>query len=129
MVPRSLSTPNRSPARPLTCLSLTRHSPLSSAGQAGKEPTEEQIQTIDAFLLDLANKLKPLVLTPSLGVMSLSAPYRKGLDCKQVIGGSTFSEAKAAKLRGLKSKYDPDNVFFAVENGMTCAPAITPAAI
>lgn len=97
----------------------------------GKQPTPSQLETLDAYLHDVAKKLQPLVLSPSAGAVSISAPYVAGVptDYKHTLGGTLFTEAKEANLRALKSKYDPEGVFWAVENGMSLAPAISPSAI
>jgi hypothetical protein len=99
--------------------------------KAGKQPKPSQLETLDAYLYDVAKKLQPLVLSASAGALSISAPYVAGVPTsyKHTLGGTLFTEAKAAKLRALKSKYDPEDVFWAVENGMSLAPAILPSAI
>lgn len=92
--------------------------------KAGKEPTPKQEQTLDAWLEDLAAKLNPLVLSPTVGAICRGAPFKAGMGFKQAAGGSVFSEAKMTKLLAVKGKYDPDNVFFAVENGMSNAHSV-----
>jgi hypothetical protein len=99
--------------------------------KVGKEPTAEQVSNTDSFLADLATKLAPHVVSPSAGALRLPPPYKPGLGAEgttKLAGGSVFSEAKLEKLREVKAKYDPDNMFWAVDNGMSCAHCVAPSA-
>ena len=92
----------------------------------GKEPSDAQIKTIDDFLDGLIARLKPLVLSPSVGAMQMQMPYQPGVPAgfNATVGGCVISAEKMARLSAVKSKYDPRNTFWAVESGMSCAPNV-----
>jgi len=112
--------------------------------QPGKQPTARQLETLDRFLLDLGTKLQPHVITPSLGAISIGAPYAAGAPGGRTgdggfegfqpgfqpgLAGSLYTEAAAERLRAIKSRYDPHGAFWAVECGMSASPVIAPSAI
>ena len=80
---------------------------------------------LDKFLEKLAADLRPHLIDKSTsGTMTLTGAASDQATTQN--WGAVFSEPKRAKLVEVKAKYDPNNVFQAVQSGFSFAPCVSP---
>ena len=93
----------------------------------GKPEDPDRAVKAVAWLEAIAKELEPHVITKD-GVGCISAPMDGAPSTKSTMEPiNTFGDdARVEKLRAIKLKYDPQNVFAAVNNGMSAAHNILP---
>ena len=101
--------------------------------KVGKHEDPQKAALADAWLTNTCKELEPHVIEKGVGCIS---PVTTPVAGRRTQGAgaavmfppvNVFGDAaRVEKLRAIKTKYDPTNVFKAVENGLTGAHNIEP---
>ena len=97
--------------------------------KVGKHEDPQKAALADAWLTNTCKELEPHVIEKGVGCISPgTTPCTQGAGAAVMFPPvNVFGEAaRVEKLRAIKTKYDPTNVFKAVENGLTGAHNIEP---
>ena len=99
----------------------------------GKPEDPQKAALADAWLTKTCKELEPHVIEKGVGCISPSTTPVAGTRTQGAEAAVMFppvnvfgDAARVEKLRAIKTKYDPTNVFKAVENGLTGAHNIEP---
>ena len=101
--------------------------------KVGKHEDPKKAALADAWLTNTCKELEPHVIEKGVGCISPSTTPVAGTRTQGAEEAVMFppvnvfgDAARVEKLRAIKTKYDPTNVFKAVENGLTGAHNIEP---
>mmetsp|Transcript_26453 Transcript_26453/g.67163 ORF Transcript_26453/g.67163 Transcript_26453/m.67163 type:complete len:276 (+) Transcript_26453:267-1094(+) len=98
---------------------------IAVTAKKGKSAPEGNNALAEEWLVKVTDELKPHLITNGVG--SLSSMFGASPSLAPPKENVFGSPERVAKLQAIKAKYDPKNVFSAVENGMSGAHNITPA--